>query len=177
MEQKATTEGTEELGIVSVNHRAGALGNRAGKLGFLVVVGSVIMIGLLMAMNKWNAHRTAEAAKEEQAAKVENRPAQVGPKRVFDSDRLSQPHKSSSALGKGQAHTASLTSRMVVPGVEHSQNQMGQLLPVGTGRDAGRQPGTRRQSRFGGEAILASTHAPTALATQHLQATGPEVAI
>ncbi len=177
MEQKVATEGRDELGIVSVNHRAGALGNRAAKLGFVVVVGSVMMIGLLMALNKWTAHRTAEAAKEEQAAKVENRPAQVGPKRVFDPDRVYQPLKGSSATSKGQAHPASLTSRMVVPRVENGQNESGQSIPFGTGRDGGRQPGSRRQSRFGGEAILASTQGTTGPATQHLQATGPEAAI
>lgn len=177
MEQKVATDGRDELGIVSVNHRAGALGNRAGKLGLLIVVGLIMMVGLLMALNKWTAHRTAEAAKEEQAAKVENRPAQVGPKRVFDSDPVYQPHRGSTATGKGQAHPASLTSRMVVPGVEHGQNESGQSMRFGTGSDGGRQPGSRRQSRFGGEAILASTHAPTGPATQHPQATGPEAAI
>ena len=70
MEQNVATDGSGELGIVSVNHRAGALGHRAAKLGFLVVVGLVLMIGLLMALNKWTAHRTAEAEKEEHAAKV-----------------------------------------------------------------------------------------------------------
>jgi len=177
MEQKAATEVGDELGIVSVNHRAGALGNRAGKLGFLVVVGLVLMIGLLMALNKWTAHRTAEAEKEEHAAKVENKPAQVGPKRVFDPDRMSPPHKASSSMGKGQAHPASLTSRMVVSGMENGQIESGQSMPYGTGRDGGKQPGSRRQSRFGGEAILASTHAPTGPATQHLQTTGPEAAL
>ena len=79
MEQKkTTTDEKDELGIVSVNTRTGTPGNTAGKLVFLVVVGSVLVIGLLMGMNQWRATRTAEAASEEQAAKVENKPAQDG---------------------------------------------------------------------------------------------------
>ena len=65
MEQKQTTDGNDELGIVSVNKRTGTAGQTTGKLAFLVVVGSVMVIGLLMGMNQWRATRTAEAASEE----------------------------------------------------------------------------------------------------------------
>ena len=102
MEQKPMTEVHDELGIVSVNKQIGTPGQTVGKLVFLVVIGSVMVIGLLMGMNQWHASRTAEAASEEQAAKVENKPAQVGPKRVFESDPLYQPHNISS--DNWQAH-------------------------------------------------------------------------
>jgi type IV secretion system protein VirB10 len=177
MEQnKETTDENDELGIVSVNKRAGTPGQMAGKLVFLVVVGSVMVIGLLMAMNTWRATRTAEAASEEQAAKVENKPAQVGPKRVFDQD-VYQPHRGSSATGKGRAHASSLQPGMIVPGMEQGPNASGRPMPLGQGTGGGRQPGSARASRFGGDAILANTHAPSAPATQHPQAAGAEAAI
>ena len=174
MEQKETTDENDELGIVSVNKRAGTPGQTAGKLVFLVVVGSVMVIGLLMGMNQWRATRTAEAAQEEQAAKVENKPAQVGPKRVFDQDPLYQPRKGSSATGKGRSLAASLTPGMNVPGMEQGSNEMGR---PGQGNGGGRQPGSARASRFGGEAILANTNQPSAPATQHPQAAGAEAAL
>ena len=177
MEQKQTTEGNDELGIVSVNKRAGTAGQTAGKLVFLVVVGSVMVIGLLMGMNQWRATRTAEAAQEEQAAKVENKPAQVGPKRVFDQDPLYQPHRSSSATGKGKSHAASLQPGMMVPGLEQGANEMGRPMSLGNGTGGGRQPGSTRASRFGGEAILANTNQPSAPAAQHPQAAGAEAAL
>ncbi len=173
MEQKNTTDEHDDLGIVSVNKRTGTPGQMAGKLAFLVVVGSVMVIGLLMGMNQWRATRTAEAASEEQAAKVENKPAQVGPKRVFDQDPLYQPRKGSSATGKGRAHAASLQPGMIAPG-EQGSNEMGR---AGQGTGRGRQPGSARASRFGGEAILANTNVPSAPATQHPQAAGAEAAI
>ena len=177
MEQKKTTDEHEDLGIVSVNTRTSTAGQTAGKLVFLVVVGSVMVIGLLMAMNQWQAHRTAEAAQEEQAEKVENKPAQVGPKRVFDQDPVYQPHKGSSPNAKSRAHAASLTPGTVVPGAEQGLNEHGRSMPLGQGTGGGRQPGTARPSRFGGEAILAGTNQPTAPATQHRQDAGAEAAI
>ncbi len=176
MEQKQTTDEKDELGIVSVNKRTGTPGQWAGKLVFLVVVGSVLVIGLLMAMNTWRATRTAEAAQEEQAAKVENKPAQVGPKRVFDQDPVYQPHQSSTT-GKRTSRAASLQPGMIVPGVEQGLNKHGRPIALENGTGGGRQSGTTRASRFGGDAILANTHAPSAPATQHPQAAGAEAAI
>jgi type IV secretion system protein VirB10 len=172
MEQKQTTDGNDELGIVSVNKRTGTAGQTAGKLVFLVVVGSVMVIGLLMGMNQWRATRTAEAAQEEQAAKVENKPAQVGPKRVFDQDPVYQPHKSSSTTGKSRSHASSFQ-----PGMEQGLNDHGRPIALERGTDGGRQASTTRSSRFGGEAILAGTNAPTGPATQHRQDAGAEAAI
>ena len=176
MQQNKTTDEKEDLGIVSVNKRTGTAGQRAGKLVFLVVVGSVLVIGLLMGMNQWRATRTAEAAQEEQAAKVENKPAQVGPKRVFDQDPVYQPHTGSSRTGKGRSHSASLTSGNVASGEEHGLNETGRPMPLGQGTGGGRQLGTARASRFGGEAILAGTN-PPGPATQHSQTPGAEAAI
>ena len=177
MEQKKTTDENDELGIVSVNRRTGTPGQAVGKLAFLVVVGSVLVIGLLMGMNQWRATRTAEAASEEQAAKVENKPAQVGPKRVFDQDPVYQPHRGSSATGKGRAHASSLQPGMIVPGSEQGLNEHGRPMPLGQGTGGGRQSGSARASRFGGEAILAGTNASTGPATQHRQDAGAEAAI
>ena len=177
MEQKQTTDEKDELGIVSVNKRTGTPGQWAGKLVFLVVVGSVMVIGLLMAMNQWRATRTAEAAQEEQAAKVENKPAQVGPKRIFDQDPVYQPHKGSSATGKNRSHSASLQPGMNLPGMEQGLNEHGMPMALGNGAGGGRPPGSARASRFGGEAILANTNQPTGPATQHPQAAGAEAAI
>ena len=173
MEQKKTTsDENDELGIVSVNKRTGTPGNTVGKLIFLVVVGSVLVIGLLMGMNQWHASRTAEAASEEQATKVENKPAQVGPKRVFDQDPVYQPHKSSSTTGKSRSHASSFQ-----PGMEQGLHDHGSPMPLGNGTGGARQPGSARASRFGGEAILAGTNAPSAPATQHRQDAGAEAAI
>ena len=177
MEQKTTTDEKDELGIVSVNKRTSTPGNTVGKLIFLVVVGSVMVIGLLMGMNQWRATRTAEAASEEQAAKVENKPAQVGPKRVFDQDPAYQPHKRSSSSGKAKSHGASLTSGNFVPGMEQGLNETGRPMPLGQGAGGGRQPGSARASRFGGEAILAGANQPTGLATQHRPDAGAEAAL
>ena len=177
MEQKKTTDEKDELGIVSVNKRTGTPGQAAGKLVFLVVVGSVLVIGLLMGMNQWRATRTAEAAQEEQAAKVENKPAQVGPKRIFDQDPVYHPHKGNSTTGKGKSHASSLQPGMIVAGLEQGLNENGRPMPLGQGTGGGRPSGTARSSRFGGEAILAGTNQPTAPATQHPQAAGAEAAI
>ena len=172
MEQKKTTDQNEDLGIVSVNKRTGTPGQWAGKLVFLVVVGSVMVIGLLMGMNQWRATRTAEAAQEEQAAKVENKPAQVGPKRVFDQDPVYQLHKGSSTTGRSRSHASSFQ-----PGMEQGLHDHGRPIAIENGTGGGRQQGTARASRFGGEAILAGTNQPTAPATQHPQAAGAEAAI
>ena len=178
MEQKKTTDENDELGIVSVNKRTGTPGNTVGKLIFLVVVGSVLVIGLLMGMNQWRATRTAEAAQEEQAAKVENKPAQVGPKRVFDQDPAYQPHKSSTT-GKSKSRAASLQPGTVVPGVEQGLNESGRPISFvnGNGTGGGRQSGSARASRFGGEAILAGANQPTGPATQHRPDAGAEAAL
>ena len=177
MEQKTTTDEKDELGIVSVNKRTGTPGQTVGKLAFLVVVGSVMVIGLLMGMNQWRATRTAEAASEEQAAKVENKPAQVGPKRVFDQDPAYQPHKGSSSSGKSRSHSASLTPGSFDPGLEHRLSESGRPMPLGQGTGGGKQPGSARSSRFGGEAILAGANQPTGPATQHRPDAGAEAAL
>ncbi len=83
-DQKAAP--TEDLGIVSVNDRAGGANQTAARALFLVVMAVVVVLGLVLAANTWNAKRKAEATKEEQASKVENKPAQVGLKRVFETD-------------------------------------------------------------------------------------------
>ena len=177
MEQKSTIEGHDELGIVSVNKRTGTPGQTAGKLVFLVVVGSVMVIGLLVGMNQWHASRTAEAAQEEQAAKVENKPAQVGPKRVFDSDSSISLAKFPRQLASAHLLRPPSLPGTVVPGLDHGPNEMGGPVPRGMGTGGGRQTGTARASRFAGDAILANTHASTTPATQHRQDAGAEAAI
>ena len=50
-------------------------------------------------------------------------------------------------------------------------------MSLGQGTGGGRQTGSARASRFGGDAILAGTNAPTGPATQHRQDAGAEAAI
>src|SRR5689334_14858328 len=73
-------------GIVSVNHQASSTSQTAARVAFLVVMAIVLVVGLVFAANTYSAKRKAEATQEERAAKVENKPAQVGLKRVFETD-------------------------------------------------------------------------------------------
>ena len=73
-------------GIVSVNHQASGRNETAARVALLVVMAIVLVVGLVFAANTYSAKRKAEATQQERAAKVENKPAQVGLKRVFETD-------------------------------------------------------------------------------------------
>ena len=94
-------------GIVSVNHQAGGRNEMAARVAFLVVMAIVLVVGLVFAANTYSAKRKAEATQEERAAKVENKPAQVGLKRVFETDPPQPQHTS---VVVRSANTASVPS-------------------------------------------------------------------
>lgn len=97
--------------IVSVNSRGGTSGNMAAKVGFVILVFALVMIGGLVSLNKWRAVKKAGDARVEAANKSEVKPAQVGPRRTFDPDLpppLPTPAPSPTqlaggAIGAGQA--------------------------------------------------------------------------
>ena len=76
----------ESPGIVSVNDRGGTGSDLARKLTFLVVVAGTLTIGVVFAFNRYRASEKAHEAETQQSAKAETKPAQVGPKRVFESE-------------------------------------------------------------------------------------------
>lgn len=156
MEQTSAGETPHEPGIVSVNTHAGASGHSVARGVFLIIVGAIIIIGVLMGINAWNASRKADRAKEEQAAKAVNQPAQVGPRRVFDTD----PAPSSRATG---SQNLAKSPSIIVPGVELGPEDVARPIPlVGQGGGPRGDQTSAPVSRFGGEAILtsASTGAP-----------------
>ena len=176
-EQKAAP--TEDLGIVSVNDRAGGANQTAARAIFLIVMAVVVVLGLVLAANTWHAKRKAEAANEEQAAKVENKPAQVGLKRVFETDPV-LPLTRVTRFATNRSAVASVGPSGMGPAIETGTDEHGRLtaLATGGGRGSGAATGKSAHSRFGGEAILANTHANgmTVPRTQ-LPGTGPEAAI
>ncbi len=99
-------------GIVSVNHQAGGRNETAARVAFLVVMAIVLVVGLVFAANTWSAKRKAEATQEERAAKVENKPAQVGLKRVFETDPLAPQHTTALVRSTSQSPVASADHAM-----------------------------------------------------------------
>ena len=94
--------------IVSVNTRGGTSSNLGAKVGFVVLVFALVMIGALVGLNKWRAAKKAGDAQAEVASKNENKPAQVGPRRTFDTDAppllpSAAAPSTSVATGAGQA--------------------------------------------------------------------------
>ena len=72
--------------IVSVNTRGGTSTNMGAKVGFFVLVFALLMIGLLIGVNRWHAAKKAGDLQADVASKSENKPAQVGVRRTFDTD-------------------------------------------------------------------------------------------
>jgi len=163
-------------GIVSVNHQAGGRNETAARVAFLVVMAIVLVVGLVFAANTYSAKRKAEATQEERAAKVENKPAQVGLKRVFETDPL--PPQNTTA-------TVRSTSQSPVMSADHAMRS-----PLDRGIDDGIRPmalasdqtpgnpslGRRSSSRFGGEVLVTNSPASDGARTQQT-ATGPDAAI
>lgn len=150
----------------------------AARVAFLVVMAIVLVVGLVFAANTYSAKRKAEATQEERAAKVENKPAQVGLKRVFETDR--------DPLAPQQT-TAPMRSTGPSP-VASADHVMG--LPRGRNIDDGSRPmalapdqtqgnpslSRRASSRFGGEVIV--TNSPTSDSPRTQPAgSGPDAAI
>ena len=163
-------------GIVSVNHQAGGRNETAARVAFLVVMAIVLVVGLVFAANTYSAKRKAEATQEERAAKVENKPAQVGLKRVFETDPLPPQHTtalvrstSTSALGSADHPMGSPRDR----GIDDGSRPMA----LGSEMTPGNPSLSRRSaSRFGGEVLVTNPPASDSPRTQPA-GTGPDAAL
>ncbi len=166
-------------GIVSVNHQAASGRNEtAARVAFLVVMAIVLVVGLVFAANTYSAKRKAEATNEERAAKMENKPAQVGLKRVFETDRdpLAPQHTTTLVRSTSQSPVASNDHTMrssLDRGIDDGSRPMA-LAPDQT--QGNPSLSKRGSSRFGGEVILTNNPGADIPRTQHT-ATGPDAAI
>ncbi len=163
-------------GIVSVNHQAGGRNETAARVAFLIVMAIVLVVGLVFAANTYSAKRKAEATNEERAAKVENKPAQVGLKRVFETDL--PPSQNTRAVLRSTKNTP-------VASADH-----GMRSSLDRGIDDGSRPlalapdqtpenlsvSRRSASRFGGEVLVTNSPASDSPRTQPA-GTGPDAAI
>jgi len=176
-EPQQKSSGTVDQGIVSVNRQASGA-NQAARLAVLIVMAIVVLLGLVFTANTLNAKRKAEATQEEQATKVENKPAQVGLRRVFETDPDPLAPQPTAALVRS-------TSKSPVASTDHTMRS-----PLDRGIDEGSRPmaltpdqtqgnpslGTRGASRFGGDVIV--TNNPGTESPRAQQAgTGPDAAI
>ena len=165
-------------GIVSVNHQASGRNETAARVAFLVVMAIVLVVGLVFAANTYSAKRKAEATQEERAAKVENKPAQIGLKRVFETDRDPLPLQHATALMRstGQSPVASADRPMRSPGARGIDDGS-RPMALGPDETQGNPPLSRRSSsRFGGEVIVTNSPASDIPRTQQA-GTGPDAAI
>ncbi len=163
-------------GIVSVNHQAGGRNETAVRVAFLVVMAIVLVVGLVFAANTWSAKRKAEATQEERAAKVENKPAQVGLKRVFETDPL--PHQNTAAMVRSTSQSP-VTSADQVMGSPRDQgiDDGSRALALAPDTTRGNPSLSRRSSsRFDGEVIVTNSPASDIPRTQQA-GTGPDAAI
>ncbi|HBR48480.1 MAG TPA: hypothetical protein DEA71_00170 [Nitrospira sp.] len=163
-------------GIVSVNHQASGRNETAARVAFLVVMAIVLVVGLVFAANTYSAKRKAEATQEERAAKVENKPAQVGLKRVFETDP--PPSQNTRAVLRSTKNTP-------VASADH-----GMRSSLDRGIDDGSRPlalapdqtpenlsvSRRSASRFGGEVLVTNSPASDNPRIQPV-GTGPDAAI
>jgi type IV secretion system protein VirB10 len=165
-------------GIVSVNHHAGGRNETAARVAFLVVMAIVLLVGLVFAANTWSAKRKAEATQEERAAKVENKPAQVGLKRVFETDLnpLAPQHTTALVRSTSQSPVAS-SDHAMRSSLERGIDDGSRPMALAPDQTPGNSSLTRRaSSRFGGEVIV--TNSPTSDSPRtHPVGTGPDAAI
>ena len=87
MEPQDNPTGSPELDakeIVSVNSRGGSANALLPKILFSTLIVGVALIGALVGLNQYRANKKAGDALTEQTAKNENKPAQVGQRRVFE---------------------------------------------------------------------------------------------
>ncbi len=163
-------------GIVSVNHQASGRNETGGRVAFLVVMAIVLVVGLVFAANTYSAKRKAEATQEERAAKVENKPAQVGLKRVFETDPLPLQHTTALVRSTSQSPVTSADHAMGFPrdrGIEDGSQSL-VLTPEQTPGNP--SLGRRSSSRFGGEVLVTNSPASDSAQTQQV-GTGPDAAI
>ncbi len=165
-------------GIVSVNHQASGRNETAARVAFLVVMAIVLVVGLVFAANTWSAKRKAEATQEERAAKVENKPAQVGLKRVFETDRdsLAPRHTSALVRSTGQSPVGSADHAMR-SSLDRGMDDGNRAMALGPDQTQSNQSLSRRSSsRFGGEVIVTNSPASDSPRIQPV-GTGPDAAI
>ncbi|MBS0150887.1 MAG: type IV secretion system protein VirB10 [Nitrospira sp.] len=163
-------------GIVSVNHQAGGRNETAARVAFLVVMAIVLVVGLVFAANTYSAKRKADATNEERAAKVENKPAQVGLKRVFETDSLPPQNIAATVRSTSQLPVASADHARRSPldrTIDDGTRAMG-LAPDQTPGNP--SPSRRASSRFGGEVLVTNSPASDSPRTQPM-GTGPDAAI
>lgn len=166
-------------GIVSVNARAGGPNQTAARVAVLVVMAIVVVMGLIVAANTWNAKRKAEITKEEQAAKVENKPAQVGLKRVFETDPVPLPNRTETLSRMSGSSVASADHGMLSDGRSARKDRsrppvLGAENEQGNAASLGRRSSS---SRYGGEVILTNHQPGTIVPRSQQGGTGPEAAI
>ncbi|MDH4078889.1 MAG: type IV secretion system protein VirB10 [Nitrospira sp.] len=164
-----------DQGIVSVNRHVSGM-NQTARISVLIVMAIVVVLGLVFTANTLNAKRKAEATKEEQAMKVENKPAQVGLRRVFETDPL--PPQQTAALvqstGKSPATSADHARQSPLDRAVDDGSRRMALTPDQT---AGTPSLSRRaSSRFGGDVIVANSPASNIPQIQQV-GTGPDAAI
>ncbi len=163
-------------GIVSVNHQAGGRNEVTARVTFLVVMAIVVVVGLVFAANTWSAKRKAEATNDERAAKVENKPAQVGLKRVFETDPLPAQPTTPLVQSTSQSPVASANHVTRSP-LDKGMNDGSRPTPLAPDQTQGNPSLSRRAaSRFGGEIIVTSSPASDSPRTQQV-GTGADAAI
>ncbi|MBS0151056.1 MAG: type IV secretion system protein VirB10 [Nitrospira sp.] len=163
-------------GIVSVNHLAGGRNETTARVAFLVVMAIVVVVGLVFAANTWSAKRKAEATQEERASKVENKPAQVGLKRVFETDPLPAQPTTALVQSTSPSPVASANHVMRSP-LDKGMSDGSRPTALGPDQAQGNPSLSRRAaSRFGGEVIVTNSPASDSFRTQQA-GTGPDAAI
>ena len=164
-------------GIVSVNHQAGGRNETAARMAFLVVMAIVLVVGLVFAANTWSAKRKAEATEEERAAKVENKPAQVGLKRIFETDRDPLAPQHSTALVRSNSQSPVTSADRVRSPLDRGIEDGSRPMALASDQTPGNPSLTRRSSsRFGGEVIVTNSPASDSPRTPQM-ASGPDAAI
>ena len=163
-------------GIVSVNHQAGGRNETAVRVAFLVVMAIVLVVGLVFAANTYSAKRKAEATQEERAAKVENKPAQVGLKRVFETDSLPPQPTTALVRSSSQSPVASADHARRSP-IDTTIDDGSRAMALFPDQTSGNPSVSRRSaSRFGGEVLVTNSPAADSPRTPQM-GTGPDAAL
>ena len=164
-------------GIVSVNHQAGGRNETAARVAFLVVMAIVLVVGLVFAANTYSAKRKADATNEERAAKVENKPAQVGLKRVFETDPDPLAPQQTTALVRSTSASPGASADHVMRSIGRGIADENRPTALAPDQTPGNPSLSRRaSSRFGGEVIVTNSPASDNSRTQPV-GTGPDAAI
>jgi len=128
-----------------------------------VVVACVLVVGSMMGVKQWQAHKQAAQAMDEQREKTVNKPAQVAQRRTFDTDALALHADVDMKGSRGRG-------RPVVPELEPLPGEGARPIPlsgVPAASSNGSANGMAPMSRFGGDLILTSAASPTGPKTQH----------